>query len=990
MALRFKAKKATGKDLVKSAEQLFQILKPVSDQKNALDPKLADYVFFPLSHVFRESKEVPVRAVELVLQCLQILISCGWRSKISPDLGKQLLILLSFLAGGSAIEPQIKNVNEEVSAAAFDCLTSLFDGSISLGSGTIGPDEAESIPAFGHAITVVLHGVVDGPSVKVRLAALEALNAIISGTSNEKALKTFFPGIVSSLTKALSPGNRSKNSYIVLQGSLQTLSKILCRVISDDDLPEPLPNTRGVQILVPRKQTEADSWGEATSAQVKLALANVIPLRYHDRTEVQTALFELCISVLHRCRQSLYQSSAMMVETLVILCSNEQAAKDSKRSQRVETLFSTDPALLEILKSVVHDWIIALPRIMQSNNEVRKRRVVDQISMSFKITTAQGMDSDVLNDALALNLRSSVSATIKTSSSQGISAVSNGNFDMTQMLHPAEAKNSTAFSPVLFGESSQKYAMSGLQTLAQQLKTIPMSIKLRQGIVETLRTTSGDEQLASLWLSLQLLDDPPPDIHDIDQFLNIQPNIGDAMDPLLEEVYSFSLDLLATPGYSDPATWKLQALALETIALQARHQARDFRPELVDALYPILERMGSSNAALQQHAVTCLNIIANACEYPSASTLIIDNVDYLVNAVALKLNTFDISPQAPQVLVMMVQLCGPALIPYLDDLVESIFSILACFHGYPRLVEALFSVLHAIVEAGAKAPLPAITPGPENPRRRPPYQPTSISELAARLRASASKTTSPLDPLPSDPDPLPSNPSPDSPTTEQPPQEAEAAPPLSPTYTLLQKIALATPPHLTSPRPRLTLLLLTLLTSTFPALSPDPSTFLPLTATIFPALLARLLAPAEPYITTAAANALAALCEGAGDFLRSRFEDSWADLCGVYWTAERGMRAERKAMGERSRGAKWKVWDAVVGLLVAVVEWVGVGPEMEDVVFEMLGGWGDARAGEVRRCLEGLNADALWLVEERRRVEGGGKRLKAPRVEGVVFREMDC
>jgi hypothetical protein len=43
----------------------------------------------------------------------------------------------------------------------------------------------------------------------------------------------------------------------------------------------------------------------------------------------------------------------------------------------------------------------------------------------------------------------------------------------------------------------------------------------------------------------------------------------------------------------------------------------------------------------------------------------------------------------------------------------------------------------------------------------------------------------------------------------------------------------------------------------------------------------------------------------------------------------------------------------------------------------------------VRRCLEGLNADALWLVEERKRVEGGGVRLKAPRVEGVVFREMD-
>lgn len=969
--------------MVRSAEQLLQVLKAVSNQKNALDPKLADYVFFPLSHIFRESKEIPVRALELVLQCLQILISCGWQSKISSDLGKQLLILLSFLAGGSAIEPQIKNVNEEVSAAAFDCLTSLFDGTMSLGSGTKGPDEGESIPAFGHAVTVVLHGVTDGPSVRVRLAALEALKAIVSGTSNEEALKNFFPGIVSSLTKTLSPDNRSKNAYIVLEGSLQTLSKTLCKVISDGTLSESVPSTQDVTALIQRKEVKADPWREATSAQVKLALANVIPLRYHDRTEVQTALFELCISVLQRCRRSLYQSTAMMAETLVVLCSNEHTGKDDKRFQRAEALFSTDPALLEILKNSVHDWIVALPRIMQSNDEARKRRVIEQISTSFKIMTAQGMDSDVLNDTLALNLRSSVSAAIQSSSSQGIGVVSNGNLEMTQMLQPAQARNSTAFSPVLFGESSQKYTMSGLQTLAQQLKTMPMSIKLRQGIVETLRTTSGDEQLASLWLSLQLLDDPAPDIHDVDQFLNIQPNIEDALNPLLEDIYSFSLDLLATPAYSDPTTWKYQALALETLALQARHQSQDFRPELVDALYPILERMGSSNAVLQQHAMTCLNIIANACEYPSASALIIDNVDYLVNAVALKLNTFDISPQAPQVLVMMVQLCGPALIPYLDDLVESIFSILACFHGYPRLVEALFSVLHAIVEEGAKSPLPAITPGPETPRRRPPYQPISISALAARLRASASKTASHLDPLPEEPDPS----TPEHPPPEPSPQEE--ATPLSPTNTLLQKIALSTPPYLTSPSPRLILLLLTLLPPTFSPLSPHPSIFLPLTATLFSPILSRLLAPAEPYVTTAAANALAALCEGAGDFLRSRIEDNWADLCGVYWKAERGMRVERKGMGGRSRGAKWKVWDAVVGLVVTVVEWVGVGAEMEDGVFEMLGGWGDAREGEVRRCLERLNADALWLVEEKGRMEGGGKRLEVPRVEGVVFAEVD-
>lgn len=166
--------------------------------------------------------------------------------------------------------------------------------------------------------------------------------------------------------------------------------------------------------------------------------------------------------------------------------------------------------------------------------------------------------------------------------------------------------------------------------------------------------------------------------HETSQWLNLA---SDEIDDTREEAYSFALEVLEKSAYDHTVDWRLQALSLETVALQAKLQAKDFRPELVDALYPILERMGSSNAALQQDAVTCLSIITNACGYPSASELVTDNADYLVNAVAVKLNTFDISPQASQVMLMMVRLCGSALIPYLDDLIDSIFAILACYHA---------------------------------------------------------------------------------------------------------------------------------------------------------------------------------------------------------------------------------------------------------------------------------------------------------------------
>jgi hypothetical protein len=74
----------------------------------------------------------------------------------------------------------------------------------------------------------------------------------------------------------------------------------------------------------------------------------------------------------------------------------------------------------------------------------------------------------------------------------------------------------------------------------------------------------------------------------------------------------------------------------------------------------------------------------------------------MVNAVSLKLNVFDLSPQTPVVLKMMLKLVGPKLVPHLDDLVVSIFSILDGFHEYERLCEELFLVLGIIVEESSK------------------------------------------------------------------------------------------------------------------------------------------------------------------------------------------------------------------------------------------------------------------------------------------------
>ena len=129
----------------------------------------------------------------------------------------------------------------------------------------------------------------------------------------------------------------------------------------------------------------------------------------------------------------------------------------------------------------------------------------------------------------------------------------------------------------------------------------------------------------------------------------------------------------------------------------------------------------------------------------------------------------------------------------------------------------------------------------------------------------------------------------------------------------------------------------------------------------------------------------------------SRWEATWRDVISVYRKSETAMQAERKVTAKHKRGGtgngeRYRVWSAIVDLIIAIVEWVGVTPEMEDDVFDMLFPYVDRKEGAVRECLEGLNPDELWYLEERERVQKGEgedwDKLKPEDREGWVFRDV--
>lgn len=959
IGLRFRGNQASAADVSRALEPVHHVLEELAG-KNALDEKLAEYAFFPLSHVFNETHSLPARCLELAVDSLRILVANGWRQRLSPALGKQLIILLTLIVGGSpnkAEEKQLPKpkVSEELATAGFDCLRVIFDM-------LEGPEAERTIfheigtaTVVDQTVYILLEGLVDERSDELCLAAAQALRALYARITDRMVLASIMPRTVSALAKVVKPTTQLRRSYKLLQTSLQTLTHLLRAVLNDrvaTVIEEPAFTQPGPDRLALDKP-----WLKATTTQIKLALANITQVRRHQRREVQSALIDLCLMVIEECQTTLKEAVPMMVETVVILADKEEEVSNQAYTTLIH-LATAYPVVLDSLKETLHTWLTSFPRVMQSSDETAKQWGIRQISTVFQALSQVQSESDLLTGNLASGLCDSVGAVVNHSANtlQPLTSLSPGHLDLDVLGSDFE---SLTFSPVLLEHRSQQQTLKDLRSMITRLNLSESGNEITRSIVNRLHATSEGSVVAPFWLALTSLRAQSQVTASFDDFIVDdqveQPLSRSRRADMIEELYYVSLTILNDLPVDGSSDWRTLALALEAVALQAQHLGKAFRPELMDALYSTLQLLASNNTSLQHHAMTCLNILTTACNYPDTSSMIIENVDYLVNSVALKLNTFDVSPYPPQVLFMMVKLCGAQLIPYLDDLVDSIFGILDLYHGYPKLVEMMFKTLAAIVEEGAKKPsLLTIDSGrADGPygHCKTQYEHLSISTIAAdianrqskRVKAAAEemnldgKVAHPKKPWSETYD----KPAPEPETIEEllnkaesdeplpPPKEPEdSEKPLSKTHSLLVHIVKSIPSHLSSPSPYLRRSLLSILIDVLPTLSQDENSFLPLINDLWPSVASRVVFPSslgsepsssnslmarsstdpdpdthtfqeETFVITTACQAIEAMCKGAGDFMASRIETEfprWERLYRRVWTQ---VRKDAEAANER-------------------------------------------------------------------------------------------
>ncbi|KAF6814361.1 heat repeat protein [Colletotrichum sojae] len=1026
----------TSKRITDLVAELSQMLNDqINRDASVMDEKLADYVFFPLSHIFRNHGQHPQRLIELAVKCLTVIIVHGWKSNISPEIMQQLLILLTFIVGGVPGREEASEMPEETELESLRALTALITVTGSSVKAAAALLEEKMVPSLGHTITVLLSCVTDGRTPDIQLEALRTLGCFYTGIRDHTALASFLPGVVSSLTKLLAKPHSQKMRVLV--ASIQSLKLVLVQVLGDvktrsitaKQIPDSLPESDGGQVLSP-------AWLKATASQVKLAMATILKLRTHDSQYIHEALLAFSLAMLDECHTSLENCASILVETAMVL--SQANVPQSLSATSLQDLAIIYPELGETIKVTCYNWMTSLPRIMQSADEGIKQAAIGNLIKGMSMASNLQLDSSLLDESMAAALRDSVTFLVANrKTSQVMDQVTADASWYSQDVVKAE-EASKQYQHVLVNLEGQSRTRSAILSLLSQVGSASQQTKLAAEMLDYARNATGDAQTATFWLSFELLKAALSRSTELDDFLDFTSltTPGDDTDAIFQELYSFSVMILDSYSELSEADWRLEAIALEITSFAASRSGETFRPELIDVLYPITTFLGSQNPHLREHAITTLNILAVSCGYSSVSQLVIENVDYMINSVSLRLNTFDISPASTKVITMMTRLTGPGLLPYLDDVVASIFAALDNYHGYPTFVESLFSVLKEIVNQGAKSEkllLEGRQNGPRNHKKVPP-EPVTVEDIVDLLKKRRARENRTIDEEASfqGTGSHPQQPWGEGKGEDGSGDENEGdshaereKPPKTPTYTLLEKITSLTQHYLTSPSPTLRKSLLDLLATVSPALSGDEDAFLPLINAVWPVVISRLY-DHEAFVVISACDALSMLCVTAGDFLSSRIKTEWWDSLGK-WCRTRKAEAvrsqgkktqpetnsSRKASTTASQGIlvpirsgnelsaqhatdltsgpsrgglgrfaqAAQIWEAVVRLLVAIVSHVRIEAEIFDEFLELLADVLDKNP-TARKALEVVNADAVWLVLYQ---QGHIAPPQIPQLEGYVF-----
>ncbi|CAA21869.1 TTT co-chaperone complex, armadillo-type fold subunit Tti1 [Schizosaccharomyces pombe] len=662
----------------------FGLEKALTNTDADLPLNLCDYIFFPIVPVLKSWYRVPSTGVEYAIQCVNLLYKHGWREAHNEMLTMQLLLMLLNIADGWKSPSETVEQDFRVREITFETLENVITD--------FKPNfhDKRQYLLFARALSSALDIIPNkNSSRRLQFASLCCVQKLICPKQYRlptEFLTTFLPGIVSGLTKGLAPNGTCqyfKNVCI----SLNILGDTVVKAISDDntkDLPDEKDASSNSHFFGPTKRTK--SWKRATCQQLSNAVKAILHLRSSQNLHVQDALFDFCFILFRDCLDSLKDCRIHLLESMLKLINKKENPKlrDYGMNKLVSLIESFNNITMEsVLTECLNDWSTTWSSVSTFASEDNKLEELNRLKSLLSISSHLPKTLQLMEPLLDGILSQLVPK------SSGIDSNS-------QKLLTSSTSNEYIHGEFFGGNEMERTT----QEIVTSFAKAPNVKYVMQSLLSKATSATNENSVRAFWAFMVLLKSDVETVDSLEMYIDSLEQYSFEVLQQLSQLNVFTKASLEDKQKKEKYNLLCvrSCIAIDSISWISSLQGVKFRSKLMAYFYPLLEHLAFASPYVSSFAEACIQAIATNCNYSTPAELLRENIDYVVNSVALKLNTLDVSPQLPIVMAYVIKNDDGGCIRYIGDVVDAIFGILDAYHGYARLTEGLLGILYAIIK----------------------------------------------------------------------------------------------------------------------------------------------------------------------------------------------------------------------------------------------------------------------------------------------------
>ncbi|NWQ90105.1 TTI1 protein, partial [Burhinus bistriatus] len=722
--------------------------------------ELQEYVLFPLRFALKVPGPKQERLVQSVVQCISSVLAatCVKKQELLQELFSELCTCLSPPSGSS--KPAA--LSEELKLAVIQALHTLMHSVY--GDVILSLYQPSTLPLLGFAVSLLLGLAEQEKAKQIKISALKCLQVLVLQCDCQEhrhldedeaqqcgdLFASFLPGISITLSRVITGDIKQGHKPTV--SAIRLFYLIVGLVMADAQLARipknkeklPVKQSRISELMVHR----GPEWSKSTAEKLSLLLHKMVEFSsVHPHWKVRLELVELVHHLLRNCSQSLVDSFSHLLKALVGLVNDENSEVQSRCNEVLQgiaeqRIVAQNRALADVLSENLHSLATALPRLMNSLDDIGK---VSTLSLLLGYLKLLGPKINiVLNSVSHLHRLSKALIQVLELDVTDVKIVEDRRWGCESAWGPSGSSQ----HDVQKGRCQKKYFRffteeKVFQLLQQVCRVLGYygNLYLLVDHFMGLYSESGMYRKQAAMVLNELIAGAAGVGVDVLQEREVSLNMDDLkgsiisiLDEYTDQVNWYLItsidteeishehsvqhsELTARPGGAcssillpspephittrtmNSNIWQI-CIQLEGVGCFAAVLGKEFRLLLLSALYPVLEKAGDKTLLISETALGTLVDICEACSYDSVQSLINENSDYLVNGISLNLRQLAHQPHASQVLDTMLRHSDASLLPLVEDVIQDVLSTLdQCYNNQAStFLRVLHSVMTALVQ----------------------------------------------------------------------------------------------------------------------------------------------------------------------------------------------------------------------------------------------------------------------------------------------------